>query len=1067
MLNIKRITAAILTLPLLAFISVVMFTWSGNAIAAGCEAGACLQVGPRLASLDTQQSALLNPLFSGLLGSNIALDMMDWKALAGGDINLLKYLSILESDLTVSGTDQVLFADASLMQLISAAKNVAQSDGNNDLVTALGLLPLAGLSDTIKLGDLLKIDLQQGTLADTDLNALNLLTGLIQLYNYKNVLTTPAPVALDTSALSPLGLDGIVNGVELYLQIVEPPIYTCGPVGTTFHTAVIRSKLNLDLIDLSPDSSAMVSAITGQLSSLAGLDVTADIKLADIDLYVEVARAEGTLMAIDAIANTVTVQATPGLVDIYLGSIADNLFFNRTHIIDPDVDVLPGVIGTLDLQIKQTLPLSAVAIPLANIQTDILARAAAKGEAPFADLLVFSGPYPQTKTVDSSADFANVLISDLVNDLTISFSSNLGLLDTLVSGLLDTVTSSLTTIVNDALSPILHTVLTQLVDPLLRLLGIGIGEADVTVISAGGRCDFGSCPTSYGEASHGISDNLYLGSAVPDAENSTPADDADDNGVATLPVLTSQDRNYSIDVTATNNTGDTANLIAWIDFDGNGIFDPDEAAMSPVPTGTNNGSVTLTWSNIPQGSQIGDSYLQVRLTTDPISNQQATGSASDGEVESYPISIVSAGVSVSGRVFRDINVNASNDGNDNGEVGVTQLPIVLYDTQTQQCVSTKTNGDGYYQFDKVAAGSYQLYQASKETVPTPKQCGPDFAKNPGGYLSTTDNVRPILNEADSDISGQDFGEIKPPRLTPNNTGQILPGNVVFYAHKFTTPAKGVVTLTSQFSNSVSTGWSSLLYPDSNCDGKLNGTEGAVPMSGSRSNRLIWVSDPVSLEAEGALCFINKVYAPANVAANDRYQQSITSTLDYGNAFAGVQESKVRDLTTATQVQAPALPATPEVEATDATESQPEQAATPTTPYTPATEPTPAQEAVAATPVTPAVGASRLELRKTVQNITQGTSETETINQAAPGNILEYRIYYKNTGTGPITDLSLDDMVPDYTELDASSMSCDVTPLDMICDENIATNQQQLHWHFTGKFAGGLMGYVSYRVTVDH
>jgi hypothetical protein len=59
------------------------------------------------------------------------------------------------------------------------------------------------------------------------------------------------------------------------------------------------------------------------------------------------------------------------------------------------------------------------------------------------------------------------------------------------------------------------------------------------------------------------------------------------------------------------------------------------------------------------------------------------------------------------------------------------------------------------------------------------------------------------------------------------------------------------------------------------------------------------------------------------------------------------------------------------------------------------------------------------------------------------------------------------MVPDYTELDASSMSCDVTPLDMICDENIATNQQQLHWHFTGQFAGGLMGYVSYRVTVDH
>jgi hypothetical protein len=33
--------------------------------------------------------------------------------------------------------------------------NVTQSERNNDLVTALGLLPLAGLSDTVKLGDLL------------------------------------------------------------------------------------------------------------------------------------------------------------------------------------------------------------------------------------------------------------------------------------------------------------------------------------------------------------------------------------------------------------------------------------------------------------------------------------------------------------------------------------------------------------------------------------------------------------------------------------------------------------------------------------------------------------------------------------------------------------------------------------------------------------------------------------------------------------------------------------------------------------------------------------------------
>lgn len=852
MLSIKKIAHVVISKPLLIFIIMLVFL-SPKAFAF-CETGVCLQAGPRLASVDTQQSALLNPILSGLLGANISLSVLDWNALAGGDISLLEYLNVLKSDLTLSGTDQVLFTDLTLLQLISAAKNVAQSDGNNDLANALGLFSvLSGLTNTIKLGDLLKIDLQDGTLADTELNALNLLTGFIQLYNYKNVLTTPAPITLDGSALSPLGLNGIVNSVELYLQVVEPPIYTCGPVGTSFHTAAIRAKLNLDLVNLSPDSSPLVGAVTGQLSGLVGLDITADIQLANIDLYLEVARAEGTLTAIDAIAGTITVQATPGLVDIYLGSINDNLFFNRTHIIDPTTDVQPGVIGTLDLKIKQNLVLST--LTLANIQTNILAHAAAKGEAPFADTLVFSGPYPQTKTGSSSANFANVLITDLVNDLTLSFSSNLGLLDTLASGLLEIVKTSLTSIVNNALSPILEVVLTQLVDPLLRLLGISIGEVDVTVISHRRSC---------------------------------------------------------------------------------------------------------------------------------------------------------TGVTVSGRVFLDANTNATND---SGEAGVAQLPIVLYDIQNTQCVSTQTNAHGYYQFGGVAAGNYQLYEASGEAIPIPKGCDPSAAKDPHNYRSTTSNIRPTFTVADNPISRQDFGDIKPPRLEPNHTGQILPGSVLFYVHRFATPTKGTLTLTNRVSNNVNSGWSSVLYPDNNCDGKLDSTESNAPLSGSINNPQTWISDLINLEAASSLCFINKIYASANVAANDQYQQRITGSLDYGNTIAGTQVLTVQDITNAAQASS-----------------------------------------------------SRLTLRKTVQNITKATNETDTTNQAAPGDILEYRIYYRNTGTEPLTDLMIDDVVPAYTELVADSMSCGVIPQDMSCDKDI--DQENLQWQFTGALAGGLMGQVSYQVTID-
>lgn len=41
-------------------------------MAACTVTGACLSAGPRLASMDTTQSALLNPLLGGLLGTRLS-----------------------------------------------------------------------------------------------------------------------------------------------------------------------------------------------------------------------------------------------------------------------------------------------------------------------------------------------------------------------------------------------------------------------------------------------------------------------------------------------------------------------------------------------------------------------------------------------------------------------------------------------------------------------------------------------------------------------------------------------------------------------------------------------------------------------------------------------------------------------------------------------------------------------------------------------------------------------------------------------------------------------------------
>ena len=130
-------------------------------------------------------------------------------------------------------------------------------------------------------------------------------------------------------------------------------------------------------------------------------------------------------------------------------------------------------------------------------------------------------------------------------------------------------------------------------------------------------------------------------------------------------------------------------------------------------------------------------------------------------------------------------------------------------------------------------------------------------------------------------------------------------------------------------------------------------------------------------------------------------------------------------------------------------------------------------APAVSPAIPVVGESRLELRKTVENITEvlanglteGALETEGLNQAKPGDVLKYRIYYRNSGTGPITDLKVNDTVPAYTLFVNGSASCDNTPASLACTPTVAVDA--LDWGFVGTLQGGASGNVSYEVVIDN
>jgi len=550
--------------------------------------------------------------------------------------------------------------------------------------------------------------------------------------------------------------------------------------------------------------------------------------------------------------------------------------------------------------------------------------------------------------------------------------------------------------------------------------------------------DYGDAPDFYGTtdasggAKHSVSSDIYLGATKPDSDAdgvpglAADSDDTnvggdDEDGVVTLPTLSHLDNSYSITVDATNTTTKPARLIAWIDFDGNGIFDIDEAAVRTVPSGTTAGSFVVNWSSIPSDIQQGNTYLRLRFTTDDINAGEAKGAKLDGEVEDYAMTITSSGATVTGRVYIDANSSASEEV---GEAGIGGTVVVIYDTLGSTCQSVSTNANGDYSFSGIPDGGYEVYQSHGDTTPLPQNCGSSFANNPTGYQSTTADILSFM-VLSADVTDQDFGEVAGANSpTSGNTGtgilfepdhqsEVLPGNVAFYAHTFSTEADGEVSFTTADDSITASSWTHTLYQDSDCNGTLDGSEGSAAINGNL----------FSITAGSRLCLINKVYAPPNVPAQDQYAVEITATFDYPGGNLPPLTLEVTDLTIAGEVVSP----------TTSTAS--------------------------------AVGESRLVLRKSVENLTQGTSETESLNQANPGDFLKYRIYYRNTGAGPVTDLTVDDTVPAYTGLVTGSNTCDTTPPGMTCNANI--NIDELNWNFTGSLIGGVSGYVSYEVMVDN
>lgn len=191
------------------------------------------------------------------------------------------------------------------------------------------------------------------------------------------------------------------------------------------------------------------------------------------------------------------------------------------------------------------------------------------------------------------------------------------------------------------------------------------------------NCDFGDAPLSYegadpvlAPAVHERHDSIFLGTGWSKEwlkRGVTAANDTYDDALAYAPILPPGGGGYSARATVWNRNTVNARLIAWLDYNGNGVFDATEA-ITPitVPPAAGPQNFWLIWPSTPNPFVNGQyTYLRLRITADSagMTSADPTGYFANGEVEDYRVLIDNFPLSISSLSF-----NAKAVGNKRAEI---------------------------------------------------------------------------------------------------------------------------------------------------------------------------------------------------------------------------------------------------------------------------------------------------------------------------------------------------------------------------------------------------------------
>ncbi|APX92854.1 hypothetical protein BWR19_07875 [Halomonas sp. 1513] len=423
-------------------------------------ANTTLSAGTRLLHIDPEDSPLLGPLLTELLGSEVGLSLVGHQGLLDSRISLLalaEQASLLGIDATLASAEQLLDASVTLSELASAsAQALAAEAGSDDVQLLLQELAAGTNLPAVRLGDLLDIAGGDEGL-EANVGVASLLEAMILAANQSQGIHLDG-LSLDIPSLTSVTLD---------LAIIQPPQIAVGPAGCADGDAAPcnawRSEVRTAQLDLSVET---------ELALLGLVNV-------DLDLNVEAASGRAGVEEIRCLGNE-RVRVEVG------GSTSPVQMSTRVGLA-----LLPVAEGLLRLEVNSDTQQSSTFGETSNTHIDWPGESSALlGQAPAVNPLV-----NQVGGLLSGLSISLALGPDAEREsqcpwwrLDCLIGSVVDLLSPvldIVNGLLGITVGSLTELadaLSDALAAVAEGVLDPLLTPLLEALGIGLDEMEIELL---------------------------------------------------------------------------------------------------------------------------------------------------------------------------------------------------------------------------------------------------------------------------------------------------------------------------------------------------------------------------------------------------------------------------------------------------------------------------------------------------------------------------------------------------------------------------------------------------------